>query len=105
MFAPHYASTGTSYTADVPYSNITAETCALLTLLIRAMVKDCDKVSVCALPAPGNGTTFKVRVGRGEAGKILGRGGRTARSLRIILISIAKEHGENFMLDLESQPE
>jgi predicted RNA-binding protein YlqC (UPF0109 family) len=35
-----------------------------------------------------------------DTGKIIGRQGRTARSLRIVLQAIAKEHGQNYQLDI-----
>jgi len=34
-------------------------------------------------------------------GKLIGRQGRTARSLRIIIQAIAKEQGKNYQLDID----
>ena len=76
------------------------ETQALLSLIVRAMVRDRDAVRVNAIAGPGSTTTFQVRVGGSEMGKLIGKQGRVARSLRILLNSIGKEHGNDIALDL-----
>ena len=80
---------------------ITSETAALLTLVVKAMVADPEAVRVTADPGPAGFTVFRVVVGPKDAGKVIGKQGRIARSLRIILSSIAKEHGQNFSLNVD----
>ena len=77
-----------------------AETIALITMVVSAMVADRGAVRVTAIPAPGGLVIFDVNVGLKDKGKVIGKQGRTARSLRIILSAIAKEHGQNFSLDV-----
>ena len=83
----------------------TADTQALLGLIIRGMVSDRDAVRIVALPGPGMKTTFQVRVGGTEIGKLIGKQGRVARSLRTILMCIGRQQGTEFALDLDNQIE
>lgn len=71
------------------------ETAALLSLLVRAMVKERDAVSVTAVPMP-NGTCFEVRTSTCDAQKVIGRNGRLARSLRMIVHSIGVENNGGY---------
>ena len=81
--------------------DLVAETTALLTMIVSAMVADRDAVRVTASPGPAGNVVFRVVVGPKDKGKVIGKQGRTARSLRIILSSIAKEHGKNYSLDVD----
>ena len=45
-------------------------------------------------------TTFRLDVDISDVGKVIGRGGRTARSLRILLSGIGKENKLEFSLDI-----
>ena len=56
----------------------------MVLLLVRCIVDRPDEVSVEAIDQDGS-TLLQVQVAPGEAGKIIGKGGRTARSLRQIL--------------------
>lgn len=76
------------------------ETTALLRMLVSAMVTDKGAVEVAATSGPTGLVLFTVIVGPKDRGKVIGKQGRIARSLRIILSSIAKEHGQNFSLDV-----
>ena len=79
--------------------SLTAEVCAALSLLLQAMVSNPDAVTIVA--APADYTRIQVTVAKGsDTGKIIGRQGRTSRSLRIVLQAIAKEHGQNYQLDI-----
>lgn len=81
--------------------DIVAETTELLTMIVSAMVADRESVRVTASPGPARNVLFRVIVGSQEKGKVIGKQGRTARSLRIILSAIAKEHGANYALDVD----
>jgi uncharacterized protein len=81
--------------------SLTVEVCAALSLLLRAMVSNPDAVTIVALPAPADYTRIQIAVAKGsDTGKVIGRQGRTARSLRIVLQAIAKEHGQKYQLDI-----
>ena len=43
---------------------------------------------------------FELRVGEGDMGKVIGRGGQTARSLRILLAAAAAKQGKRFVLEI-----
>lgn len=75
------------------------ETRIVLSLLIRAMVLDREEVSVEAIPE-ANGFVFIVRVASGEVGKLIGKQGRTVRSLRDIVMAIGKQQGTTYTLRL-----
>lgn len=72
----------------------------MLCLIVRGMVRDREAVSVTPIYDTETAITFKVRVAEPEVGKLIGKHGATARSLRHILTTIAKENGENFCLSL-----
>jgi predicted RNA-binding protein YlqC (UPF0109 family) len=78
------------------------ELCNLLSLLVRAMVSAPDTVSVTARPSPSGSTMIQIKVAEGrDVGKIIGKQGRTAQSLRIIVQAIGKEQGQDYHIDIQ----
>ncbi len=67
--------------------------------IVRSLVDDASVVSVEAV-ADGEGTLFRLRVAEGEVGKVIGRQGRTARSLRTILSAAGMKLHRRFSLDI-----
>ena len=65
---------------------------------IRLMVDQPGDVTV--QPVAGDAPTFRVTVHESDIGKVIGKQGRTARSLRTILSAIAMAHGGRFALDI-----
>lgn len=43
---------------------------------------------------------FELRVGEGDMGKVIGRGGQTARSLRILIAAAAAKQGKRSVLEI-----
>ena len=80
--------------------NLVAETAALLTLLVSAMVKDKEAVKVTTVSGQSDGIVFVLEVAQKDRGKALGKQGKMAQSLRLILMSIGKENGRSFFLDV-----
>lgn len=80
--------------------NPVAEAAALLTLVVSAMVKDRDAVKVTTVSGQDGSIVFVLEVGRRDRGKVLGRQGKMAQSLRFIMMSIGKENGRTFLLDV-----
>lgn len=82
-----------------------AEVCAVLSLLVRAMVDKPDEVSVTP-HSQGESVVIQIKVAPIDMGKMIGKGGRTARSLRIILVTISNARGQQYLLDIhgESDP-
>lgn len=78
------------------------ELCALLSSLVRAMVSAPDAVRVSSRPSQDGSTMIQIRVAPGrDVGKVIGRQGRTAHSLRIIVQAIGKEQGQAYGVDIE----
>lgn len=78
------------------------ELCALLSSLVRAMVSAPDAVHVSSTPWQDGSTMIQIRVAPGrDVGKVIGRQGRTAHSLRIIVQAIGKEQGHAYQVDIE----
>jgi predicted RNA-binding protein YlqC (UPF0109 family) len=78
-----------------------AEVCALLSLLLRAMVDKPEEVAVRVAGNEGVIVVLQVECEEKDRGKLIGKQGRTARSLRIILASIAKTQGTQYRLDID----
>ena len=73
---------------------------ALFETLIRAMVKETQCVSVLPELQPGQPALLRIIVHDSDLGKIVGRGGRIARSLRTILLAISRQSGSSYKLDI-----
>ena len=79
----------------------TAEVCVALNLLVRAMVSDRNSVYVRVVETENIATLIQLAAAKGsDIGKIIGKQGRTAHALRVILQAIAKEQGEKYLLDI-----
>lgn len=64
--------------------------------LVRGIVDNPDDVSVEARNGR-RGRTLEVRVNPSDLGKVIGRGGRTARALRTVVASVG---GRNVRVDV-----
>ena len=71
----------------------------LISEVARSLVDSPDIVSVDAVP-DGDGTILRLRVAPGDLGKVIGRQGRTARSLRTILSAASMKLKHRFSLDI-----
>lgn len=67
--------------------------------IARSLVDDGASVAVDAT-ADGDGTILRLRVAPGEVGKVIGKQGRTARSLRTILSAAGMKLRHRFSLDI-----
>jgi predicted RNA-binding protein YlqC (UPF0109 family) len=75
----------------------------LLERIIIALVDDSDKVEVRAI-ASDQSTIFLVTVTQPDIGKVIGKSGRTAKSLRVLLLAIAMKEKTRYTLDIASRP-
>ena len=73
-------------------SNLVAE-------LARALVDNPEEVTVEAI-ADGDGTVLRLRVAAGDVGKVIGKQGRTARSIRTVLSASSMKLKRRFSLDI-----
>ena len=72
---------------------------ALVLTMVNALVDDVGSVSVSSR-TDELGTHLAVRVASSDVGKLIGRQGRTARSMRTILGATAMKVGTRLSLDL-----
>lgn len=84
--------------------NPVSETAALLTLVVSAMVKDKAAVKVKTVSGLGHSIVFVLEVAQRDRGKVLGKHGKMAHSLRFVLMSIGKQNGSTFLLDIPDAP-
>jgi len=73
-------------------SNLVAE-------LARALVDNPEEVTVEAIP-DGDGTLLRLHVAAGDVGKVIGKQGRTARSIRTVLSAASMKLKRRFSLDI-----
>jgi predicted RNA-binding protein YlqC (UPF0109 family) len=80
-----------------------AEVCILMSQLVRAIVSNKDAVHVSSELSPDGSTVIRIKVAQGpDKGKLIGKQGRTARSLRVIFQAIAQGQGQHYQLDIDS---
>jgi hypothetical protein len=71
----------------------------LVLWLARELVDDKDAVKVDALERDRS-TVFELTVAQDDLGRVIGRGGRTAKALRTVLDSAARRDGRRAVLDI-----
>ena len=72
---------------------------ALMTLVAKALVDALDEVSVEAFDEDGQ-IVLELQVAENEVGKIIGRQGRMARSLRTILAAAGSKTRKRYQLEI-----
>ncbi len=71
---------------------------AVLTHIVKSLVDDADAVDV-EVDDSGRRLTLNVRVGEGELGRVIGRRGRTASSIRTVARAAASK--DDVEIDIE----
>ena len=72
---------------------------SLMSEIVRALVDDPAAVQVDAIP-DGEVTVLRLHVASTDIGKVIGKQGRTARSLRTILGAASMKFRHRFALDI-----
>jgi uncharacterized protein len=67
--------------------------------IAKALVDVPDEVSVNAV-AGEQATVFELRVAQGDVGKVIGKQGRTARSIRTLLGAVGTKLNRRFSLEI-----
>jgi len=67
--------------------------------LIKHLVDKPDEVRVNEI-AGDRTVVLELRVGDGDMGKVIGRSGQTAKSLRTILMAVAAKQGKRSVLEI-----
>lgn len=71
---------------------------AVLTHVVRSIVDDADAVKVDAVEGK-NRLKLEVKVGPGDLGRVIGRRGRTAQSIRTVVRAAATRDGVEVDVD------
>ena len=72
----------------------------LINVMARALVELPEEVTVRAAPE-GDGTLLLLSVAPADLGKVIGKQGRTARSMRTILGAASMKAQHRFLLDIQ----
>lgn len=71
----------------------------LITTIARALVDDPDSVEVTEIDGDHN-SVLELRVAQDDIGKVIGKDGRTAQSMRMILAAASAKLGRRAHLDI-----
>ena len=71
----------------------------LVEFIVKALVDDPDKVDITEVDGEKT-TTFKLKVAKEDIGKIIGKRGRTAGSIRTILNAVSTKRGKRAELEI-----
>lgn len=67
--------------------------------IVKHLVENPDQVEVTTEES-GSRTLYKLRVGEGDLGRVIGREGRTAKALRAILMAASARKGQQSSLEI-----
>ena len=79
--------------------NLIGNVSELIRSMVCYMVDDVDKVSVTMIPSQ-KGTLFEVKVGADDVGKIIGKQGRIANSIRTIAKAAGAKLNQRVMVNI-----
>ncbi|MFZ1947466.1 MAG: KH domain-containing protein [bacterium] len=71
----------------------------LIEYIAKALVDNPDQVTVAEVEGEKT-TVYELRVGSGDLGKVIGKRGRTARSMRTLLTAAATKVGKRAVLEI-----
>ncbi|MBC8527702.1 MAG: KH domain-containing protein [Candidatus Cloacimonetes bacterium] len=71
----------------------------LIETIAKALVDNPDQVEVKEVSGE-RVTLYELKVGEGEVGKVIGKGGRTANAMRTILNSVSTKQGKRAELEI-----
>jgi uncharacterized protein len=72
----------------------------LVEFLVQELVDEPDAVTVTE-ELDDRGPRFRVHVAPDDMGKVIGRGGRTAKAIRMVVRAAAQRQGQGAMVDIE----
>jgi predicted RNA-binding protein YlqC (UPF0109 family) len=72
----------------------------LLEYLARCLVDEPDEVSVEPFEEDDGTVVLELRVAEDDAGKVIGRGGRTVAALRTVVKAAAVRHDRRVLVDV-----
>lgn len=72
----------------------------LIEYIARSLVDQTDRVEVSQMRAPGGQLRMELRVARDDMGRVIGKGGRVANSMRVLLRVAAAREEKQVTLDV-----
>jgi predicted RNA-binding protein YlqC (UPF0109 family) len=73
---------------------------SLVEFLARSLVDDPKSVAVSERDAEAT-TVYELKVGSDDIGKVIGKHGRTAHAMRLLLSAAAQRHGRRVALEIK----
>ncbi len=67
--------------------------------IVKALVDNPDAVQLREIQGERT-TVFELRVGQGDLGKVIGKGGQTAKAIRTIMLAISAKKGKRAVLEI-----
>jgi uncharacterized protein len=67
--------------------------------IVRALVDQPDAVTVGEIEGSRT-TVYELRVGQGDLGKVIGKNGQTAKSIRTLLAAASARQGKRAVLEI-----
>ena len=67
--------------------------------IVKALVDNTDEVDLTEVQGERT-TVYELRVGTGDLGKVIGKHGQTAKSIRIIISAISAKQGKRAVLEI-----
>jgi len=71
----------------------------LLLYIARNLVTEPDQVSVTEIERDGE-TVYELRVAPGDMGKVIGRQGKIAKEIRVLMRAVAQKKGKRVSVDI-----
>jgi len=71
----------------------------LLTYIVKNLVDSPDEVNVTEREEETE-TVFEIRVNSSDMGKVIGRQGRIAKEIRVLMRSVAQKQGKRISVDI-----
>ena len=72
----------------------------LVGTMARALVDEPDAVEVAEFDGEGQSAVVELRVARNDIGKVIGKSGRTAEAMRVVLNAASSKVGRRVHLDI-----
>ena len=72
---------------------------AFIEFIVKALVDRPDEVVVTEVEGSRT-TVFELRVGQGDLGKVIGKNGQTAKSIRTLLAAVSARQGKRSVLEI-----
>lgn len=72
----------------------------LIGSMARALVDEPEAVEVAEFEGDGGSSVVELRVARNDIGKVIGKSGRTAEAMRVVLAAASTKVGRRVHLDI-----